>query len=145
MIAGKRPTRRARFRPAFAVALLSSVSNSYTRETSVATRDKTDLLRGTLDLLILKTLTLEPLHGVAIADRIAQVTSGTFRVQAGSLFPALHRLEASDLITGEWTTTPDGRRIKSYALTAAGKRQLNAETKQWERIVTAMSQVLQLT
>jgi PadR family transcriptional regulator, regulatory protein PadR len=144
MIAGKRPTRRARFRPAFAVALLS-VSNSYTRETSVATRDKTDLLRGTLDLLILKTLTLEPLHGVAIADRIAQVTSGTFRVQAGSLFPALHRLEASDLITGEWTTTPDGRRIKSYALTAAGKRQLNAETKQWERIVTAMSQVLQLT
>jgi transcriptional regulator len=111
----------------------------------VAKREKTDLLRGTLDLLILKTLTLEPLHGVAIADRIAQVTGGTFRVQAGSLFPALHRLEANDLIEGEWTATPDGRRIKSYALTSAGKRQLNAETKQWERIVAAVSQVLQLT
>ena len=107
-------------------------------------RQKTDLLRGTLDLLILKTLALDALHGVAIADRLAQITGGTFQVQAGSLFPALHRLEADDLIAGEWSIV-DGRRIKSYALTGAGRRQLAAETKQWERIVAAVSQVLRTT
>jgi transcriptional regulator len=105
---------------------------------------KTDLLKGTLDLMILKTLALQPLHGVAIADRLKQITGGTFRVQAGSLFPALHRLEADDLITGEWSVV-DGRRIKSYALTVAGRRQLAAETKQWERIVAAVGQVLRTT
>jgi len=110
----------------------------------VAKRQKTDLLRGTLDLLILKTLALEPLHGVAVADRLSQITGGTFQVQAGSLFPALHRLEANDLIAGEWSVV-DGRRIKSYALTAAGRRQLAVETKQWERIVAAVSQVLETT
>jgi len=107
-------------------------------------RDKTDLLRGTLDLLILKTLQLRPLHGVAIAERIKQVTGGTFQVQAGSLFPALHRLEADDLIAGEWALT-DGRRTKSYSLTISGKRHLAAETKQWERVVAAMAQVLKTT
>jgi transcriptional regulator len=107
----------------------------------VTKRDKTDLLRGTLDLLILKTLQLEPLHGVAIAERIKQVTGGTFQVQAGSLFPALHRLEADDLIVGEWAVT-DGRRTKSYALTPSGKRHLTAETKQWDRVAAAMAQVL---
>ena len=110
----------------------------------MARRDKMDLLRGTLDLLILKTLQLEPLHGVAIADRIKQVTGGTFQVQAGSLFPALHRLEADDLIAGEWDVT-DGRRTKSYSLTAGGKRRLADETKQWERVVAAMTQVLRTT
>ena len=110
----------------------------------MAKHDKTDLLRGTLDLLILKTLQLEPLHGVAIADRIKQVTSGTFQVQAGSLFPALHRLEADDLIIGEWAIA-DGRRKKSYALTSSGKQRLAAETKQWERVVAAMTQVLRTT
>jgi transcriptional regulator len=103
-----------------------------------------ELLRGTLDLLILKTLALEPRHGVAVADRLAQMTGGTFQVQPGSLFPALHRLEADDLIVGEWSVV-DGRRIKSYSLTAAGRRQLVAETKQWERIVAAVSQVLRTT
>jgi transcriptional regulator len=110
----------------------------------VAKRQKTDLLRGTLDLLILKTLALEPMHGVAIADRLAQVTSGTFQVQAGSLFPALHRLEAEELIAGEWTIA-EGRRIKSYALTSAGRRRLTAATKQWERIAAAVTQVLRTT
>jgi PadR family transcriptional regulator, regulatory protein PadR len=105
-------------------------------------KDKTDLLRGTLDLLILKTLALKPLHGVAIADRISQVTGGTFSVQAGSLFPALHRLYQSGWISGEWTASDDGRRVKAYTLTAAGRRQLNAETRQWERIVAAVGQVL---
>lgn len=105
---------------------------------------KTDLLKGTLDLMILKTLALQPLHGVAIADRLKQITGGTFQVQAGSLFPALHRLEADDLIAGEWSVV-DGRRIKSYALTVAGRRQLAAETKQWARIVAAVAQVLRTT
>ena len=104
---------------------------------------KTDLLRGTLDLLILRTLALQPLHGVAIADRIAQVTQGTFDVQPGTLFPALHRLEQAGWTSGEWTTTSEGRRIRSYALTAAGRRQLAQEEKTWERVVTAMTRVLQ--
>lgn len=104
---------------------------------------RTALLRGTLDLLILRTLDLEPLHGLAIADRIQQVTQGTFRVQPGSLFPALHRLDEGGWIRGEWTVTGDGRRIKSYALTASGRRHLAAERRNWARIVTAMAQVLE--
>jgi PadR family transcriptional regulator len=108
-------------------------------------KKKTDLLRGTLDLLILRTLDLQPLHGIAVADRIRQVTHGTFDVQAGSLFPALHRLEEEGWIRGEWTTTPDGRRIKQYALTSSGRRQLRSEKKLWDRIVTAVGQVLEET
>jgi PadR family transcriptional regulator, regulatory protein PadR len=107
----------------------------------MAKREKTDLLRGTLDLLVLRTLELQPLHGVAIADRIRQVTSGTFSVQAGSLFPALHRLEQEGWVAGEWSLD-QGRRVKSYTLTADGRRQLTAEKKQWSRIVTAVGQVL---
>ena len=103
---------------------------------------KTDLLRGTLDLLVLRTLELQPLHGVAIADRIAQVTGGTFSIQAGSLFPALHRLEQDGWIAGKWDTNDGGRRIKSYALTAAGRRRLSAEKQLWARIVAAVGQVL---
>jgi PadR family transcriptional regulator PadR len=109
----------------------------------VAKKQKTDLLRGTLDLLILRTLELRPLHGVAIADRIQQVTGGTFVVQAGSLFPALHRLEQDGWIAGEWTTSDDDRRIKSYTLTTAGRRHLTNEKRQWERIVAAVGQVLE--
>ena len=105
--------------------------------------DKTDLLRGTLDLLILRTLELRPLHGVAIAERIRQVTGGTFVVQPGSLFPALHRLEHEAWIAGEWTTNAEKRRVKSYVLTAAGRRQLAAQRREWDRIVTAVTQVLE--
>jgi PadR family transcriptional regulator PadR len=105
-------------------------------------RGKTDLLRGTLDLLILRTLELQPLHGVAVSDRIRQITGGTFSVQAGSLFPALHRLEQEGWIAGEWTTD-QGRRVKAYTLTGAGRRQLVSEKRQWERIVTAVAQVLE--
>jgi PadR family transcriptional regulator PadR len=108
----------------------------------MARQEKTDLLRGTLDLLILRTLDLQPLHGVAIADRIRQVTGGTFVVQAGSLFPALHRLEQEGWIEGEWTTSEPGRRVKAYTLTAAGRRQLTAEKRLWDRIVAAVGQVL---
>ena len=103
---------------------------------------KLDLLRGTLELMILQTLELEPLHGIAVADRIRQVTRGSFDVKPGSLFPALHRLEEDGSIAGEWTVTEDGRRIKSYSLTAAGRKQLTSEKRQWDRIVAAMSQIL---
>jgi transcriptional regulator len=103
----------------------------------------TEILKGTLGLLILRTLELEPRHGVAIADRIEQLTKGTFTVKAGSLFPALHRLEQEGFIAGEWSVTEAGRRIKSYRLTPAGKQQLVAERKQWARIVSAVGLVLE--
>ena len=103
----------------------------------------TEILKGTLGLLILRTLELEPRHGVAIADRIEQLTRGTFTVKAGSLFPALHRLEQEGFIAGEWSLTGAGRRIKSYRLTPAGRQQLAAEKKQWARIVSAVGLVLE--
>ena len=106
---------------------------------------QTELLRGTLDLLILRTLALQPMHGVAIAERILQTTRGTFQVKPGSLFPALHRLEQEGWIAGEWQQPSGARRIKAYALTRAGRRQLASETATWQRIVTAMSQVLEST
>ena len=104
---------------------------------------QTELLKGTLDLLILKTLALEPRHGVAIADRIAQITSGTFSVRAGSLFPALHRLEQEGFVEGEWSATDEGRRARVYRLTTAGRRQLAAEKRNWTRIALAIGRVLE--
>lgn len=104
---------------------------------------QTDLMKGTLDLLVLKTLALEPRHGVGVADRIGQITRGTFQVKPGSLFPALHRLEQEGFIAGEWSETPEGRRAKYYRITAAGQRQLAAERKNWARIVVAIAQVLE--
>jgi transcriptional regulator len=104
---------------------------------------QTELLKGTLDLLILKTLALEPRHGVGVADRIAQITGGTFQVKPGSLFPALHRLEQEGFIRGEWGTTPEGHRAKYYRVTTAGQRQLAAEKKQWTRIAAAIGQILE--
>ena len=101
------------------------------------------LLKGTLDLLVLRTLELQPLHGAAIAERIFQTTRGTFQIKAGSLFPALHRLEQNGLIEGEWETPPKGRRIKSYRLTREGRRRLTAEKASWQRVVAAMTLVLE--
>lgn len=103
---------------------------------------KTDLMRGTLQLLVLRTLELGPLHGIAISDRIRQVTGGTFDVPAGSLFPSLHRLEQEGWIVGDWTTNEDGRRVRAYTLTRAGKQRLGEEKRQWLRIVEAVGQVL---
>jgi PadR family transcriptional regulator len=103
------------------------------------------LLQGTLDLLILRTLALGPLHGVGIADRIAQVTRGTFDVKAGSLFPALHRLEAEGWVRGAWGETKVGRRAKLYTLTKAGRRQLADEKKTWARVALAIQQVLKMS
>lgn len=102
-----------------------------------------ELLKGTLDLLILRSLDLRQMHGSAIADRIAQVTSGTFQVKAGSLFPALHRLEQEGWIEGEWQESTEGRRVRSYTLTPAGRRQLATEKKTWARIVHAMTALLE--
>jgi transcriptional regulator len=99
-------------------------------------------MRGTLDLLVLKTLALEPRHGVAVADRIAQITRGTFKLGPGSLFPALHRLEQDGCIEGTWRTTEEGRRAKFYRITAAGQKQLAAEKRNWEKVALAIGQVL---
>lgn len=104
---------------------------------------QTDLMKGTLDLLVLKTLALEARHGVGVAERIAQITRGTFQVKPGSLFPALHRLEQNGFIAGDWSATPDGHRAKYYRITAAGQRQLAAEKKHWARVVVAIGQILE--
>jgi PadR family transcriptional regulator PadR len=103
---------------------------------------KSDLLQGTLDLLILRTLELRPLHGVGISDRIDQVTHGVFAVGPGSLFPALHRLAEQGWIDGEWGELETGRRAKVYSLTRSGRTRLVQEKRQWEKIFTAMNQVL---
>lgn len=103
------------------------------------------LLQGTLDLLILRTLDLGPLHGVGIADRIRQVTGGAFTIKAGSLFPAVHRLEAEGWIASEWGTTTSGYRAKLYTLTKEGRKQLAAEKKSWARVALAIQQVLEMS
>ena len=99
------------------------------------------LLKGTLDLLLLRTLAPGPLHGAAIADRVLQMTQGAFHLKPGSLFPGLHRLEHEGWIAGQWDVSPDGRRVKSYELTKAGRRQLDREEVAWERMVAAMNRV----
>jgi PadR family transcriptional regulator PadR len=101
-----------------------------------------ELLQGTLDLLILRTLELQPLHGVGVADRIEQVTGGVFVVGPGSLFPALHRLAERGWIEGQWGELDTGRRAKFYTLTPAGGRQLAQEKRNWRRVITAVTQVL---
>src|ERR1700745_2815978 len=102
----------------------------------------TNLLQGTLDLLILKALALTELHGLAISHRIAQITNGTFQVKPGSLFPALHRMEEAGWLTSAWGDSENKRRAKFYRLTAAGRRQLQTETRQWETIALAIGSAL---
>ncbi|MDQ1558694.1 MAG: PadR family transcriptional regulator, regulatory protein PadR [Pyrinomonadaceae bacterium] len=106
---------------------------------------KTDLLQGTLDLLILKTLQPGPTHGWDIAQRIRQVSEDTLSVNQGSLYPALHRLEAQGWIAPEWGESDNNRRAKFYRLTAAGRRQLAAQTEAWERFARAVGLILQNT
>jgi len=103
---------------------------------------QSDLLQGTLDVLILKSLALQQLHGMGISRRIAQMTSGTFEVKAGSLFPALHRMEQAGWLTSTWGESETNRRAKFYSLTKAGKKQLQSETQRWERISLAMAAAL---
>lgn len=103
----------------------------------------TDLLQGTLDLLILKTLALEPMHGYGIALRIEQVSKGVFRVNPGSLFPAFSRLERADWIKGEWRSTENNRRAKYYAITERGQKALKSETQEWKRQMAAITRILE--
>jgi transcriptional regulator len=103
---------------------------------------RTDLMRGTLDLLILRSLMAMPLHGLGIARRIAQMTQGSFDVKAGSLFPALYRLEERGLVTSEWGESDTRRRANFYQLTRLGKKQLQVEEANWRRIALAMGHAL---
>jgi len=103
----------------------------------------TELLQGTLDLLILKALSTGELHGLGVSRRIEQMTGGTFAVQPGSLFPALHRLEESGWLTAEWEASENNRRAKYYKLTKTGKRQLGEATEQWNRVAVAMAKALE--
>jgi PadR family transcriptional regulator, regulatory protein PadR len=102
----------------------------------------TDLVQGTLDLLILKTLTLQAMHGWAIAKRIQQISSEVLQVQQGSLYPALHRLEQRGWVKAKWGETETGRQAKFYSLTAAGHKKLEAETADWKRLSTAINLIV---
>ena len=107
--------------------------------------DQTDVLQGTLDLLILRTIALEPMHGWAIAQRINQVSDELLRVQQGSLYPALHRLEHQGWITAEWGASDNNRRARFYSLTKAGRKQLAVEVSKWERLSAGVNLVLDRT
>jgi len=102
----------------------------------------TDVIQGTMDMLILKTLSLEPMHGFGIARRIEQISRGVFKVNPGSLLTAFQRLERAGLLDSEWRQTENSRRAKFYALTRAGRKRLDTETADWTRRVTAMSRLL---
>ena len=101
-----------------------------------------DLVQGTLDLLLLKILALEPLNGFAVSQRLKQISGDVLQVSDGSLYPALHKLEQEGWITAEWKTSELGRRAKFYSLTRLGKRHLQKEAAQWERLSSAISQVV---
>jgi PadR family transcriptional regulator, regulatory protein PadR len=102
-----------------------------------------DLVQGTLDMLILKTLALEPMHGYGIAGRLEQMSKGTFRINAGSLFVAFQRLQRAGLIKSEWKATENSRRAKYYILTQQGRKRLDSETQEWGRQVAAITRILE--
>ena len=104
---------------------------------------RSTVLQGTLDLLILKALTAGELHGLGVSRRIEQITAGTFVVQPGSLFPALHRLEEAGWLSSTWETSENNRRAKYYALTRSGRKQLGEEAAQWNRIALAIARALE--
>jgi PadR family transcriptional regulator, regulatory protein PadR len=108
----------------------------------VTVRAQNDALRGSLDLLVLKTLSLTPMHGWGISLRIQQISEGVLDVNQGSLYPALQRLEKEGLITSEWGTTDNNRRARYYRLTAAGRRTLDAELESWRRFAAGLELVL---
>jgi PadR family transcriptional regulator, regulatory protein PadR len=120
--------------------LLSSHVEAHREENMPA--ETIDLPQGTLDLLILRTLALEPQHGWAISERIQQISSDVLRIQQGSLYPALHRLERRGWIKGRWGTSENNRRAKYYELTKKGRQQLELETDAWEKLAAAVAQVL---
>jgi len=105
--------------------------------------DRAELLRGTLDLLILKALAAGELHGLGVSRRIEQITAGTFAVQPGSLFPALHRLEEAGWLSSTWEASENNRRAKFYALTRSGRKQLGEEAANWNRVALAIARALE--
>ena len=105
--------------------------------------DQTDVLQGTLDLLIMRTIALEPMHGWAIAQRIQQISDELLRVQQGSLYPALHRLEHQGWIVASWGASENNRRARFYALTKAGRSQLDVEVSKWKRLSAGVNLVLE--
>ena len=105
--------------------------------------DPTNVLQGTLDMMILKSLSFQEMHGLGISRRIMQITRGTFQVKPGSLFPALHRMEEEGWLVSTWGESANKRRAKYYKLTAAGRRQLESETKRWGRISLAIGRALE--
>ena len=108
----------------------------------MASRPQTDALRGSLDLLVLKTLSLAPMHGWGISQRIQQISDGVLEVNQGSLYPALQRLEKDGMITSEWGTTDNNRKARYYRLTPAGRRALGAELESWRRFASGLDAVL---
>src|SRR5688572_12143428 len=108
-------------------------------------RSQADALRGSLDLLVLKTLSLQPMHGWGISQRVQQVSDGVLAVNQGSLYPALQRLEKDGLITSAWGTTDTNRRARYYRITAAGRRALGAELESWRRFAAGLEAVLRTT
>lgn len=115
------------------------------KSTESAADRKSDLLQGTLDMLILKTLSWEPLHGWGISQRIQQISRDVLQVNQGSLYPALHRLEVQGWIASDWGASENNRRAKYYRLTPAGRRQLREETENWARLSEAIGRILQTT
>ena len=107
--------------------------------------DQTEILQGTLDLLIMRTIALAPMHGWAIAQRIRQISDDLLRVQQGSLYPALHRLEHQGWIAAEWGASENNRRARFYAMTQAGRQQLAIEVSKWDRLSAGVNRVLQRT
>ena len=108
-------------------------------------RTQTDALRGSLDLLILKTLSLAPMHGWGISQRVQQISKGVLEVNQGSLYPALQRLEKDGLVTSDWDTTDNNRRARYYRLTATGRRALGVELENWRRFATGLEAVLRVS
>lgn len=109
------------------------------------TKPQTDVLRGSLDMLVLKTLSLQSTHGWGISQRIQQMSKGMFEINQGSLYPALQRMEKDGLITSEWGTTDHNRRARFYHITAAGRRALNEERESWKRFAAGLDAVLRTT
>ena len=108
-------------------------------------RPQTDALRGSLDLLVLKTLSLAPMHGWGISQRVQQISDGVLEVNQGSLYPALQRLEKDGLITSDWGTTDNNRRARYYRITASGRRALGAELESWRKFAAGLNAVLRST
>ena len=112
-------------------------------ETDVRQTQSSDLVQGTLEILILKTLALEPMHGYGVGLRIEQISGGVFRVNAGSLLPALSRMERARNVKSEWRATENNRRAKYYLLTAKGRKALSAETEKWQLQISAIARILE--